>query len=98
MGQRVIAENAGVESVTYKLPNKHYIPVDMKYIGVDNTTPLSIILFYFFSAHCLSFFFFFLTSLGRHRLCLCCLRTRPVIAIAIESFNFVAASDFEDIL
>lgn len=39
MGQRVIAENAGVESVTYKLPNKHYIPVDMKYIGVDNTTP-----------------------------------------------------------
>ncbi|KAG2048380.1 uricase [Suillus hirtellus] len=39
MGQRVIAENAGVESVIYKLPNKHYIPVDMKYIGVDNTTP-----------------------------------------------------------
>lgn len=39
MGQRVIAENAGVESVTYKLPNKHYIPIDMKYIGVDNTTP-----------------------------------------------------------
>ncbi|KAG2147733.1 uncharacterized protein EDB93DRAFT_401262 [Suillus bovinus] len=39
MGQRVIAENAGVESVTYELPNKHYIPVDMKYIGVDNTTP-----------------------------------------------------------
>ncbi|KAG1851507.1 hypothetical protein C8R48DRAFT_725765 [Suillus tomentosus] len=39
MGQRVIAENAGVESVTYNLPNKHYIPVDMKYIGVDNTTP-----------------------------------------------------------
>ncbi|KAG1774533.1 hypothetical protein EV702DRAFT_974702 [Suillus placidus] len=39
MGQRVIAENAGVESVTYNLPNKHYIPVDMKYLGVDNTTP-----------------------------------------------------------
>ncbi|KAG0705795.1 hypothetical protein DFH29DRAFT_904847 [Suillus ampliporus] len=39
MGQRVIAENAGVESVTYKLPNKHYIPIDMKYIGLDNTTP-----------------------------------------------------------
>ena len=48
MGQRVIAENAGVESVTYKLPNKHYIPVDMKYIGVDNTTPLSIIRFWRF--------------------------------------------------
>lgn len=39
MGQRVIAENAGVESVTYKLPNRHYIPVDMKYIGMDNSTP-----------------------------------------------------------
>ncbi|KAH7910519.1 hypothetical protein BJ138DRAFT_1087529 [Hygrophoropsis aurantiaca] len=39
MAQRVIAENAGVQTVTYKLPNKHYIPVDMKYIGVDNTTP-----------------------------------------------------------
>ncbi|EGN99429.1 hypothetical protein SERLA73DRAFT_182401 [Serpula lacrymans var. lacrymans S7.3] len=39
MGQRVIAENAGVEAVTYALPNKHYIPVEMKYIGVDNTTP-----------------------------------------------------------
>lgn len=42
MGQRVIAENAGVESVTYKLPNKHYIPVNMGYLGVDNITPLSI--------------------------------------------------------
>jgi hypothetical protein len=39
MAQRVLAENAGVESVRYELPNKHYIPVDMKYIGVDNTTP-----------------------------------------------------------
>jgi urate oxidase len=39
MGQRVIAENSGVDSVTYKLPNKHYIPVNMGYIGVDNTTP-----------------------------------------------------------
>lgn len=39
MAQRVIAENAGVQEVTYKLPNKHYIPVDMKYIGVDNMTP-----------------------------------------------------------
>ncbi|TEB31630.1 uricase [Coprinellus micaceus] len=32
MGQRIIAENAGVKEVTYVLPNKHYIPVDMKYI------------------------------------------------------------------
>lgn len=39
MAQRVLAENAGVMSVRYVLPNKHYIPVDMKYIGVDNTTP-----------------------------------------------------------
>jgi len=26
-------------SVRYVLPNKHYIPVDMKYINVDNTSP-----------------------------------------------------------
>jgi len=39
MAQRIIAENASVQSVTYALPNKHYIPVDMKYIGVDNLTP-----------------------------------------------------------
>ncbi|KAH9926521.1 uricase [Amylocystis lapponica] len=39
MAERIIAENAYVQSVTYKLPNKHYIPVDMKYIGVDNLTP-----------------------------------------------------------
>lgn len=41
MAQQIIAEHANVESVTYALPNKHYIPVDMKYIGVDNLTPLS---------------------------------------------------------
>ncbi|KAF8887860.1 hypothetical protein CPB84DRAFT_1786647, partial [Gymnopilus junonius] len=39
MGQRIVAENAGVQTVTYALPNKHYVPVDMKYIGVDNLTP-----------------------------------------------------------
>ncbi|CAA7265707.1 unnamed protein product [Cyclocybe aegerita] len=39
MGQRIIAENASVTSVSYSLPNKHYVPVDMKYIGVDNLTP-----------------------------------------------------------
>ncbi len=48
MAQRIIDENAGVQSVTYTLPNKHYIPVDMKYIGVDNLTPLSILLVLFF--------------------------------------------------
>ncbi len=39
MAQRVLVENEGVETVRYVLPNKHYIPVDMKYIGVNNTTP-----------------------------------------------------------
>ncbi|KZT06105.1 uricase [Laetiporus sulphureus 93-53] len=39
MAQQIIAENPYVESVTYTLPNKHYIPVDMRYIGVDNLTP-----------------------------------------------------------
>ncbi len=39
MGERVIAENRGIERVNYTLPNKHYVPVDMKYIGVDNLTP-----------------------------------------------------------
>ena len=39
MGQRIIAENAQITDVTYKLPNKHYVPVDMKYIGVDNMSP-----------------------------------------------------------
>jgi len=39
MAQRVIAENARVDTVTYALPNKHYLPVDMAYIGVDNVSP-----------------------------------------------------------
>jgi len=39
MAQRIIAENALVQSVTYALPNKHYVPVDMRYLGVDNLTP-----------------------------------------------------------
>lgn len=38
MAQRIIAENAHIQTVTYTLPNKHYIPVDMRYIGVDNLT------------------------------------------------------------
>ena len=28
-----------MDRATYSLPNKHYIPVDMKYIGIDNTSP-----------------------------------------------------------
>lgn len=39
MGQRIIAENKHITTVTYKLPNVHYVPVDMKYIGVDNISP-----------------------------------------------------------
>ncbi|KAJ3504433.1 hypothetical protein NLJ89_g7936 [Agrocybe chaxingu] len=39
MGERIIAENGSVISVSYSLPNKHYVPVDMRYIGVDNLTP-----------------------------------------------------------
>ncbi|RDX44681.1 uricase [Lentinus brumalis] len=39
MGQRIIAENSQITDVTYKLPNKHYVPVDMKYLGVDNLSP-----------------------------------------------------------
>lgn len=39
MAQRLVAENEHVISVTYTLPNKHYIPVNMEYIGIDNMTP-----------------------------------------------------------
>jgi len=39
MGQRLIKENTAMDRATYTLPNKHYIPVDMKYIGIDNTSP-----------------------------------------------------------
>lgn len=50
MAERIIAENAGIQEVSYALPNKHYIPVDMRYIGIDNLTP------------CVSIFLFFLVS------------------------------------
>lgn len=36
MAQLVIAQNRGIQSVSYALPNKHYVPVDMRYIGVEN--------------------------------------------------------------
>ncbi|CAK5269050.1 unnamed protein product [Mycena citricolor] len=39
MGQAIIAQNALVQTVSYALPNKHYIPVDMSYIGVENLVP-----------------------------------------------------------
>ncbi|KAG6899880.1 hypothetical protein C0993_005767 [Termitomyces sp. T159_Od127] len=39
MGQLVLTQNDGVQAVTYTLPNKHYIPVDVNYIAVENLTP-----------------------------------------------------------
>ncbi|KAF9261685.1 uricase [Marasmius fiardii PR-910] len=39
MATQIVQENTGVTSVSYALPNKHYIAVDMKYIGLDNLTP-----------------------------------------------------------
>jgi urate oxidase len=39
MATLIVEQNAGVDSVSYALPNKHYVPVDMSYIGVGNTKP-----------------------------------------------------------
>lgn len=39
MAQLLLTQNAGIQSVTYALPNKHYIPVDMRYLGVENVSP-----------------------------------------------------------
>jgi urate oxidase len=39
MAQLVIAQNKGVQTISYALPNKHYIPVNMNYIGVKNLSP-----------------------------------------------------------
>ncbi|KAJ7695785.1 uricase [Mycena rosella] len=39
MAQRIISENAHVQSASYALPNKHYIPVDMSYLGIENLVP-----------------------------------------------------------
>jgi len=39
MGQQIIADNATVESVTYRLPNKHYIPVSLSFMKLENLTP-----------------------------------------------------------
>lgn len=47
MGVAIVEEFKQVEEVRYALPNKHYVPVDMKYINVDNTSPC--VSFYFFS-------------------------------------------------
>ncbi|KAF7317426.1 Uricase [Mycena chlorophos] len=39
MASAILADNAAVTSVSYALPNKHYIPVDMRYIGLENLKP-----------------------------------------------------------
>ncbi|KAJ7269173.1 hypothetical protein C8J57DRAFT_981058, partial [Mycena rebaudengoi] len=36
MAQRLITENAHVQSPPYALPNKHYIAVGLSYLGVEN--------------------------------------------------------------
>lgn len=38
--EKVLAENKDVVDITYKLPNKHYIPVDMSYYkDTQNVNP-----------------------------------------------------------
>lgn len=54
MGQRIIEENEGIREVRYALPNKHYIPVNMEYIGIDNLTPC-VFFFYLFFFRFISF-------------------------------------------
>ena len=61
MGQQIVKDHEAIASVTYKLPNKHYVPIDMGYIGVDNMTPcvpfLAIFLPFPSSSFLSSFFF-----------------------------------------
>ena len=51
MAEQIVVEYPLVQSATYALPNKHYIPVDMRYAGIDNLTPcvISFISFIFSS-------------------------------------------------
>lgn len=39
MATDIIRKNPSVGSVAYKLPNKHYIPVDLSYMKLNNTKP-----------------------------------------------------------
>jgi len=39
MAQKILEENATVQDVTYRLPNKHYIPVNLTFMGLENMTP-----------------------------------------------------------
>lgn len=54
MAERILAENKYVQTVSYSLPNKHYIPVDMRYAGLENLKPyvpsLNLCFFLFFSS------------------------------------------------
>ncbi|KAF8340436.1 uncharacterized protein EI90DRAFT_3285834 [Cantharellus anzutake] len=38
-GELVLKENPHVIDITYKLPNKHYVPVDLGFKGLKNTSP-----------------------------------------------------------
>ncbi|KAJ7851828.1 hypothetical protein B0H14DRAFT_3451138 [Mycena olivaceomarginata] len=39
MARLIIVQNTHVQTVSYALPNKHYIPIDMGYLGVENLVP-----------------------------------------------------------
>jgi len=39
MAQQIISENSTVGAVTYKLPNKHYIPVNLSFAKLENLVP-----------------------------------------------------------
>ncbi|KAK1228931.1 hypothetical protein PQX77_008024 [Marasmius sp. AFHP31] len=39
MATQIVTENPGIEDVSYSLPNVHYVPVDMSYIGKENLNP-----------------------------------------------------------
>lgn len=39
MAQRILEQCPSIDKVRYALPNKHYIPVDMDYLGLENKKP-----------------------------------------------------------
>ncbi|KAL0575252.1 hypothetical protein V5O48_006717 [Marasmius crinis-equi] len=39
MATQIVTENAGIDEVSYSLPNVHYVPVDMRYIKKENLVP-----------------------------------------------------------
>ncbi len=38
-GEMVLKENPQIVNITYKLPNKHYVAVNLDFKGLENTTP-----------------------------------------------------------